>query len=193
MYKALCKRHQIVWLCLGAELIILTCSYQIRLLAKAYNFIDSRHFEPDLLDPIQPLENIRTAYLKMIRQILVPALVWLVDTDFRRSRLLPATSSEHKAKDISIPTPERLKECESDRVEMSFDQTYNRGCYATLAVWYVMKHCPAAVTDDFKLNVLLPNLHAAYESVQERAQRDKEPTPKNDILQWYHSSCLFCE
>jgi hypothetical protein len=191
MYRARCKKY-ISPPSHKAQLTVF--SYQIRLLTKAYGFISTRHFEPDLLEPIQPLENIRTSYLETLRRVLLPALVWLVNTDFRRSRLLPAISSERQTEQsgpLTSETSERLAECENDRVEMSFDQTYNRGCYATLAVWYVMKHCPEAITDDFKSRVLLPKLHIAYQSVQERATRDKEPTPKNDILQWYHMSCLF--
>jgi hypothetical protein len=74
---------------------------------------------------------------------------------------------------------------------MIFDQSYNQACYATLAVWYVMKHCPEAITGDFMIDMLLPRLDRAYESVQKRASRDKEPTPKNDVLQWVHLCCLF--
>jgi hypothetical protein len=74
---------------------------------------------------------------------------------------------------------------------MNIDQSYNQACYATLAVWYVMKHCPQAMSDDYRSTTLLPKLRRAYDSVQKRASRDKEPTPKNDVLQWLHLSCLF--
>jgi hypothetical protein len=74
---------------------------------------------------------------------------------------------------------------------MNFDQSYNQACYATLAVWYVMKHCADAIIGDFVIDILLPKLNKAYESVQKRASRDKEPTPKNDVLQWLHLCCLY--
>lgn len=86
---------------------------------------------------------------------------------------------------------ERLKRCEENRVWMSHDQSYNQACYATLAVWYAIKHCPQAVDDIFKSQILLPKLHRAFEVVQKRASRDKEPTPKNDVLQWFHLCCFY--
>ncbi|KAI0134260.1 hypothetical protein BJ170DRAFT_192465 [Xylariales sp. AK1849] len=164
--------------------------YQIRLLTKVYNFISTKHLEPDILEHMQPLDSIRVSYLQMLRHVLLSTVVWLVNTNFRRSRLLPAIKS-WDATSQSPASIERLEACENHRVHMTFDQSYNRSCYATLAVWYVMRHCPDAITEKFKNSVLLPSLYNAFQSVQERATRGTEPTPKNDTLQWYHMSCLY--
>ena len=102
-----------------------------------------------------------------------------------------ALRSADEPADLETQPSERLRQCEKNRVRMIFDQSYNQACYATLAVWYVMKHCPYAVTGNFVIDILLPRLGRAYESVQKRASRDKEPTPKNDVLQWLHLCCLF--
>ena len=109
----------------------------------------------------------------------------------KSGRLLLAVRSSDEPVDIETQPSERLRQCERNRVRMKIDQSYNQACYATLAVWYVIKHCPAAVTGDFMVDILLPKLNKAYESVQKRASRDKEPTPKNDVLQWLHLCCLF--
>ena len=156
-----------------------------------YDFIGTRHFEPDLLERFQPLDDIRASYLDKLRDFIPSCLVWLVNTDMKPGRLLLALNSEEAPADLESRPSDRLKQCEKNRVRMNIDQSYNQACYATLAVWYVMKHCPEAITDDFKSSILLPKLNKAYESVQKRASRDKEPTPKNDVLQWLHLSCLF--
>lgn len=165
-------------------------SYQIRLLVKAYNFVDSRDLEVDLLEVEQPLESIRLRYLERIRHVLAAAIRWLVNTDFNSSRLLLGIGARNQQGRQGV-VPIRQEDCERARADASFDQDYNRSCYATIAVWYVMKHCPLAVSDNFKTDVLAPKLALAYESVQHRATKDKSPTPKNDILQWYHMSTLY--
>ncbi|KAH9217918.1 hypothetical protein DL95DRAFT_89415 [Leptodontidium sp. 2 PMI_412] len=165
--------------------------FQIRLLVKAYNFIRSRHMEPDLFERHQPLNDIRAAYLGKLLQFIRSCLVWLINTDMKPRRLLLALRSDEPPPDLETHPSRRLERCEQNRVRMHIDQSYNQACYATLAVWYVMKHCPQAAPDDFKSKVLLPKLRRAYEAVQKRASRDKEPTPKNDVLQWLHLSCLF--
>lgn len=138
----------------------------------------------------QSLENIRVNYLKRIRYVLAGAVQWLVNTDFKNSRLLLGVSAQINS-EATNPRPLRYRHCEDARVHVSFDQDYNRSCYATIAVWYVMKHCPVVVTSHFIKYVLGPKLALAYQSVRSRASKDREPTPKNDILQWYHMSTLF--
>ncbi|KAM0809293.1 hypothetical protein AB5N19_09636 [Seiridium cardinale] len=110
--------------------------FQIRLLVKAHNFIASRHLEIDLLEDAQSIENIRANYLRRIRRALEAALGWLVNTDFRRSRILPGVSSPDSNPHQS-PSPRRQDECDRAKADASFDQDYNRSCYATIAVWYV--------------------------------------------------------
>jgi hypothetical protein len=106
-------------------------------------------------------------------------------------RLLLALRSSDEPISLETRPSERLQQCEKNRVQMTIDQSYNQACYATLAVWYVMKHCAEAITGNFVTEVLLPKLNRAYDTVQKRASRDKEPTPKNDVLQWLHLCCLF--
>lgn len=106
-------------------------------------------------------------------------------------KLLLALGSAEIPTDLQSEPSERLQQCERNRVRMVIDQSYNQACYATLAVWYVMKHCPEAGTGGFVIDILLPRINRAYDSVQKRASRDKEPTPKNDVLQWLHLCCLF--
>lgn len=166
-------------------------SFQIRLLVKVYDFIRTRHFEDDLLQRFRLLDDIRDAYLDKLRRFIRSSLVWLINTDMKPGRLLLALTSADVPAELETQPSERLQQCEKDRVQMDFDRSYNQACYATLAVWYVMKHCPDAITGNFVIDILLPRLDRAYDSVQKRASRDKEPTPKNDVLQWLHLSCLF--
>lgn len=133
----------------------------------------------------------REAYLEKLRRFIRSALVWLINTDMKPGRLLLALKSSDRSPVLESQPLERLQQCERSRVGMVTDQSYNQACYATLAVWFVMKHCPEAITDDLVIDVLVPRLNKAYESVQKRASRDKEPTPKNDVLQWLHLCCLF--
>ncbi|CZT10086.1 uncharacterized protein RCO7_03218 [Rhynchosporium graminicola] len=165
--------------------------FQIRLLVKAYNFIGSRHVEPDLNERHQSLNDIRIAYLANMLQSIRSSVIWLINTDLKPRRLLLALRSDEPPPDMETHPSMRLEECERNRVKMHFDQSYNQACFATLAVWYVMKHLPQAVSHDFKSRILLPKLRRAYDAVQKRASRDKEPTPKNDVLQWLHMSCLY--
>ncbi|KAH7407184.1 hypothetical protein BKA64DRAFT_666015 [Cadophora sp. MPI-SDFR-AT-0126] len=165
--------------------------FQIRLLVKAFNFIGSRHMEPDLFERHKSLIDIRASYLSTLLKSITSILTWLINTDMKPRRLLLALRSDEPSPDMETQPSERLRRCEQNRVRMHTDQSYNQACYATLAVWYVMKHCPQATPDNFMSEILLPRLARAYEAVQKRASRDKEPTPKNDVLQWLHMSCLF--
>ncbi|KAL2072990.1 hypothetical protein VTL71DRAFT_10314 [Oculimacula yallundae] len=165
--------------------------FQIRLLTKAYNFISSRHMEQDLFERHQPLNDIKAAYLAKLLQFIRSSVIWLINTDMKPRRLLLALRSDVPAPDMETQPSQRLRRCEENRVRMHFDQSYNQACFATLAVWYVMKHCPQVLSDDMKVKILLPKLRRAYDAVQKRASRDREPTPKNDVLQWLHLSCLY--
>lgn len=168
-----------------------TAFFQIRLLVKVYNFIATRYFEPDLLERFQSLDAMRTAYLDKLRDLIRSSLTWLINTDMKPSKLLLALGSQKPPVDMETHPSERLKRCEENRVWMNHDQSYYQACYATLAVWYVVKHCPQAIDNAFKSQTLLPKLLRAFEVVQKRASRDKEPTPKNDVLQWFHLCCFY--
>lgn len=158
---------------------------------KAYNFIATRHFEPDLLERFRSLYSIRIAYLDKLRDSIRSSLTWLINTNMKPSKLLLALGSQETPIDMETHPSERLKLCEESRVWMSHDQSYNQACYATLAVWYVVKHCPKAIDNSFKSQTLLPKLQRAFEVVQKRSSHDKEPTPKNDVLQWFHLCCFY--
>jgi hypothetical protein len=137
------------------------------------------------------LDEIRKAYLTELRHFIRSSLIWLINTEMKPGRLLLALKSDAPVELIAAAA--QLRKCDTNRASLSksIDQTYNQACYAMLAVWYVMKNCPVVITDPFKSKILLPQLNKAYEAVQKRASRDKEPTPKNDVLQWLHLSCLF--
>jgi hypothetical protein len=129
--------------------------------------------------------------LRKLRSVILGALTWLVRTDLKRTRILPAVRSL----DRSIPTDDApistsRHNTGTPLIKMNSDHTYNRSCYATLALWLVMKECPAAITPHFKSSILSPELSTAYKSVEDRAKHD-ESTPKNDILQWLHLTCFY--
>ncbi|PBP23734.1 hypothetical protein BUE80_DR005413 [Diplocarpon rosae] len=194
LYSASADADEVALLCniMTPQFVDVQSSFfQIRFLVKAYNFIDSRHMEPDLFERLMPLHDMRAAYLAELGGFIRSSLVWLIKTDMKPRRLLLALGSEEPPADMETRPSLRLQRCEQNRVRMRTDRSYNQACYATLAIWYVMKHCPKAVTDDFRSKILGPKLEKAYEVVQKRASRDKEPTPKNDVLQWLHLSCLF--
>ncbi|KAI9049724.1 hypothetical protein LZ554_005876 [Drepanopeziza brunnea f. sp. 'monogermtubi'] len=165
--------------------------FQIRLLVKVHNFMNSRHLEPDLFERFQPLSNMRAAYLAKLRRVIQASVAWLINTDMKPRKLLLALRSDEMPADLETQPSRRLERCEQNRVRMHVDQSYNQACYATLAVWYVMKYCPQALAGDFTTAILGPKLRTAYDAVQKRASRDRDPTPKNDVLQWLHLSCLF--
>jgi len=167
------------------------CSFYIRLLVKVHDFINTRHLEPDLLQGFRSLDDIRDAYQGKLRRFIRSSLSWLINTDMKPGRLLLALRSSDIPPDVESQPSDRLQQCERNRVNMVLDQSYNQACYATLAVWHVMRHCPDVISSDFLINTLLPKLMQAFESVQKRASRDKEPTPKNDVLQWFHLCCLY--
>ncbi|RDW66529.1 hypothetical protein BP6252_10164 [Coleophoma cylindrospora] len=170
---------------------IQSCFFQLRLLIKVHGFIATRHLEPDFLERFRPLDDIRSAYLVKIQDCIRSVLTWLVNTDLKPGRLLLAIKSEDGTEGLEARSSERLDRCEKDRVKMNIDRSYNQACYATLAVWYAMKYCPEATDQIFMTDILLPRLRRAFESVQKRASKNKEPTPKNDVLQWFHLSCLL--
>jgi hypothetical protein len=144
------------------------------------------------LDRFQSLDAIRERYLTKLRRFIRSTLTWLINTDLKPGRLLLALHSDISVDMMSATG--KFRTCDRDRTTRllkHIDQSYNQACYATLAVWYVLKNCEGVITEPFKIEVLLPKLNKAYESVSKRASRNKEPTPKNDVLQWLHLSCLY--
>jgi hypothetical protein len=156
---------------------------------KTYNFIQTRHFEPDLLDKLCSLEEMRTSYLEKLRRHIRAILIWLIETDLRPQQLLLPRKLSPNVAGIS---PTRMQHCVEKRESVNVDRSYNQACFASLAVWYVMRYCPESITDTLKSEILLPQLKKAYMSVEKRRTRGQEdPTPKNDVLQWFHLCCLL--
>jgi hypothetical protein len=72
------------------------------------------------------------------------------------------------------------------------DNSYDQTCFVTLTVWFVMKYCPEAVTAEFKTQFILPALGKFYSSEDIQDYRgENDSTPKNNVLQWFHLSCLI--
>jgi hypothetical protein len=70
--------------------------------------------------------------------------------------------------------------------------SYNQACFIRMAVWYVMKHCKAAITSEFRTYIRLNGLGALPDPDERSESRvDKESTPKNDVLLWFDMSCLL--
>lgn len=162
--------------------------FQIRLLAKAYRFIDSRDLESDYLDFFgkRPLRQIRDEYLQRLADVIRKSLSWLFATDLRQGRLLLAVNSR-----LEPQWTRRLQSCDLKREHLTWDTSYNRGCYATMAAWYVYKTCPAIITKLLAKRVILPLLSRSYELGVDRARRYKQPTSKGNVLQWLHFSCIL--
>lgn len=144
-----------------------------------------------MLDRFRSIDEIRTAYLDKLLGLIRSSLAWMINTEMKPSKLLLALGSQQEVMDTETHHSERLEQCERDRISMMRDQGYNQACYATLTVWYVMRHCPQAIDNDFKSQIVLPKIPRAFEVVQKRSSRDKAPTPKNDVLQWFHLCCFY--
>lgn len=160
---------------------------------KAHQFIRTRYFEPDLLDKIYSLDEMRTSYLAKLRRHIRAVLIWLIETDLRPQQLLLPLKIERSPEEVeSHVSSARIQHCREQRESVNVDRSYNQACFASLAVWYAMKYCPQAITEDLKSKILLPQLKKAYDSVEKRRSRGQEdPTPKNDVLQWFHLCCLL--
>lgn len=158
---------------------------------KAHEFIRTRYFEPDLLDKIRSLDNMRELYLVKLRKHVRAILTWLIETDLRPRQLLLALKIDRNPDLVSEISAERIDSCNRLRESVNVDRSYNQACFASLAVWYVMKYCPQAITEELKSQTLLPQLKHAYTAIEKRRSRSQEdPTPKNDVLQWFHLCCL---
>jgi hypothetical protein len=160
---------------------------------KVHEFLRSRKFEPDLLDAVRPLNDVRSYYLKMLRSHIRRMLIWLIEANLEPSKLMLPLDMNNQPNAIkSGIISERLKHCLNRRSLMKADNSYNQTCFVTLAVWFVIKHCPEAATAEFKSHFILPALGKFHSSGDTQNSRDKnDSTPKNNVLQWFHLSCLI--
>ena len=135
----------------------------------------------------------RTSYLAKLRQHIRSVLIWLIETDLRpRQLLLPLRIKRNPESIDNYVSAARIQHCTEQRESVNVDRSYNQACFASLAVWYVMRYCPQAINTELRTEILLPQLEKAYTSVEKRRTRGQEdPTPKNDILQWFHLCCLL--
>jgi hypothetical protein len=168
-------------------------SWQLRLLVKVHEFLRSRKFEPDLLDAIRPLNDVRSSYLKMLRSHIRRVLIWLMEADVEPGKAtLPVDTNKQPDTMENGIASNRLKLCLNRRSLMKTDNSYDQTCFITLAVWLVTKHCPEAVTAEFKSHFVLPALGKFYSSRDAQDSRGENySTPKNNVLQWLHLSCLL--
>ncbi len=117
-------------------------------------------------------------------------------TDLKPVRLLLAVHSEpaevnSEGEPVNPANATRLESCVLKREELSWDRSYNRGCYVAMAAWYVIRLCPEAITNRFVDEILLPHLPISYKLGMDRAHRDKQPTSKSNVLQWLHFSSIL--
>lgn len=160
---------------------------------KVHEFLRSRKFEPDLLDSVRPLNHIRILYLQMLRSHIRRVLIWLIEAKVEPGKvMLPLDTNKQPDSMENGITSERLKYCLNRRNLMKTDNSYDQTCFVTLALWFAMKHCPEAITAEFKSHVILPALGKFYSSGETQDSRGgNDSTPKNNVLQWFHLSCLI--
>ncbi|KAK4183825.1 hypothetical protein QBC35DRAFT_83621 [Podospora australis] len=184
--------------------------YQIRLLAKIYRFISTRELTPDSFPqdrkehdsaerpsptPLRRLDDIRNAYLLRLKSVIRSTLTWLFATDLKPGRILLAVHSS--ASSTQADTERELHYCNRHRWFLNWDKSYNRGCYATMAAWFVYQVCreaiilPEEISNEFVDEVLLPRLLVAYNFGISRGKNDHQPTPKANVLQWLHFSAIL--
>lgn len=115
-------------------------------------------------------------------------LIWILKESLDVNKfLLPLAARNYEL----LKKSPRGGACFVNREFIIVDRSRNHTCFATMAVWYVMKHCPEAITPDFKTRILLSELkHIFTAGDRQESKGEKESTPKNDVLQWYHWSCL---
>lgn len=120
-------------------------------------------------------------------------LVWIAQANFEPGGLLLSVDTNNQPEDPENGTTlERIQQCLSLRNSVKVDNSFNQACYATLTVWFVRKYCPAAITTDFKIYFILPALARLYNSGETQDLRGQnDSTPKNDVLQWLHLSCML--
>jgi hypothetical protein len=153
---------------------------------KAHEYIRRRKFGGEILKSTTTLDEIRTEYLKNIRNRILRILVWVLKADNTAGVLLLPV-----ARGLGNLHGRRGNSCSTMRQSIKRDTSYNQAYFQSLTLWYIMKHCRLALTPEFKSSVLLPQLKA-LSSAQEKKKyvEDRAPTAKSDILQWFRFRCV---
>lgn len=142
-----------------------------------------------MLQPFCHLDRIQDKYIGRLKEAIRSSVTWLFATDLKPGRLLLAVHS--KSADANPAKDLRLETCIPQREALTWDRSYNRGCYASMAGWLLFRVCPEVVTAQFINYIVLPKLPVAYDVGIDRAHRDKQPTSKGNVLQWLHFSCIL--
>lgn len=163
-------------------------SWQIRLLVKVHNYLSSRKFEKELLEPSSSLIAIRDSFLEKIRNRILKVLIWVLKANNETGILLLPIANGYNRHHEHL---KRSRPCWSLRSSIRRDNSYNQAYFQSLAVWYVMLHCPDAITPTFMSSILLPELERLNnKDERDKYSGDRVSTPKNDILQWFRYHCL---
>jgi hypothetical protein len=164
--------------------------YQLRLLVKTHKFIKSRRLVPDFLNSSCPIETVASHFLDQLVAFIRGIVLWLVNTDMSYTKLFLAVPSWTESATGPRHPDGRASRCETHRERLNIERSYNQACYAAMGIWYAVKDCPEAVPKS-AMSAILGRLKPVFDRVQTRSERNKDPTAKNDILQWLHVSCLY--
>jgi hypothetical protein len=120
-------------------------------------------------------------------------LIWLIQANVEPGKvILPLDTNTQPDTIENEITSKRIKHCLNRRRMIKTENSYDQTCFVTLAVWFVMKNCPEAVTAEFKRCFILPALGKFNSSVDTQNSRDEnDSTLKNNVLQWFRLSCLI--
>jgi hypothetical protein len=170
--------------------LLTAVSWQVRLLVKLHQYLELLSFDPKLLEKEEreTLTAIRSLYMLKLQNHLRSILIWILQEGLSVDKfLLPLATRGHGL----LERPTSIDNCFASRAWIEVDRSCNHICFVTMAVWYVMRHCPQAITLGFKSRILLNELGRLFAASDRQELRgEKESTPKNDILHWYHLSCL---
>ncbi len=160
---------------------------------KMSRYLQTRRLEKDLLDPFRSLDEIRAAYLVTLQSHIRSILVWILNASYEPGKLLlPLNRFENLNTESSESFRQRLERCEEQRATKVVDLSYNQVYFATISIWYVLKFCPEAATDQFKNEYIKEALNKLKNlGDMQDSWGDRDSTPKNDVLQWFHLSCLL--
>ena len=121
-----------------------------------------------------------------IRRHIQLALVWMTRAQVKDDKILLPIEPDHASNG-----PKMNDHSDGERA-VKLDSSYNQACFTRIAVWYVMRHCKAAMTSEFRTYIQVNGLGALPQPDEwSEPEVDKESTPKNDVLLWFDVSCLL--